>query len=91
MLNLFCFFDFCLIQWKQTQNNIASYGENFYYLTYQGKIQNLKGYMFKKFFTIKNIWDWLTVFTQETIYHVHTEMRQNLNLKMAYRHCLLQA
>ena len=29
----------------------------------------------KKFFTIKNIWDGLLVFTQETIYHVRIEMR----------------
>ena len=34
--------------------------------------------MFEKFFTIKTIWDGLPVFTQETIYHVCTEMRQSL-------------
>ena len=32
----------------------------------------------KIFLTIKNIWDGLPVFTQETIYHVRTEMRQSL-------------
>ena len=30
------------------------------------------------FFTIKKIWDGLPVFTQKTIYHVCTEMRQTL-------------
>ena len=30
----------------------------------------------KSFFTIKTFWDGLPVFMQETIYHVHTEMRQ---------------
>ena len=44
-------------------------------LTYHDKIKNLEGYIFKKFFTIKKIWDGLLVFTQQTIYHVHMEMR----------------
>ena len=30
------------------------------------------------FFTIKKIWDVLPIFTQETLYHVGTEMRQSL-------------
>ena len=34
--------------------------------------------MFKKFFTIKKIWDGLQVFVQETIYHMRIEMRQTL-------------
>ena len=61
---------------KRHKINFAPYGEHFYYLTYQDKILNLEGYIFKKFFTIKKIWNVLPVFTQETIYHVRTEMRQ---------------
>ena len=34
--------------------------------------------MFKKFFTMKKIWDGLLVFTQETTYQVRTEARQSL-------------
>ena len=34
------------------------------------------------FSTIKKIWDGLPVFTQETIYHVHTEMRQSLDFNL---------
>ena len=45
---------------------------------YQGKIYNLDGYIFYKFFTIEKIWDGLQVFLQETIYQVRTEMRQSL-------------
>ena len=30
------------------------------------------------FFTIKKVWDVLSIFAQETIYHVRTEMRQTL-------------
>ena len=56
---------------------MSPFGENFYYLTYEDKIWNLKGYVFKKIFTIKK-WDGLPVFTQEPIYHIHTEMRQSL-------------
>ena len=33
-----------------------------------------KGYVFKKFFTIKKFSNGLPVFTQETIYHMRTEM-----------------
>ena len=58
--------------------NIAPFGERVYYLTYQDKILNLEGYIFKKFFTIKRNWDGLPILTQETIYHVRTEMRQRL-------------
>ena len=29
---------------------------------------------------MKTIWDGLPVFTQETIYHVRTEMRQSLHV-----------
>ena len=47
-------------------------GKYFYYLTYQDKIENLEDYIFKKFC--------LPVFTQETIYHVRTEMRQSLGI-----------
>ena len=32
----------------------------------------------KSFFTIKINWDVLPIFTQETIYHMRTEMRQSL-------------
>ena len=35
-------------------------------------------FFFKSFFTIKEIWDELLVFMQETIYQVRTEMRQSL-------------
>ena len=34
--------------------------------------------LIKKFFTVKKSWDGLPVFMPETIYHVHTEMRQSL-------------
>ena len=40
----------------------------------------LEGYIFEKFFTIEKIWDRLPFFSQETIYHVCTEMRQSLAL-----------
>ena len=33
----------------------------FYYLTYQDKIQNLEGYIFKKFLTIKKM-EWTSGF-----------------------------
>ena len=67
------------MQWKQTKkNNIARYLVCFYYLIYQDKIYNLEGYIFQKLFTIKQIWDGLPVFTQETIYRVRTEMKQCL-------------
>ena len=36
--------------------------------------------MFIKFFTVKQICDGLRVFTQETIYHVRSEMRQSLDI-----------
>ena len=39
-------------------------------------------FLFKSFFIIKNNWDGLLVFTQETIYHVRTGMRQNLELSL---------
>ena len=39
------------------------------------------GYIFEeKFFTIEKNWDGLPFFSQETIYHVSTEMRQSLVL-----------
>ena len=63
--------------------NIAPYEENFYYLTYQDKILNLDCYIFEKFFTIEKKWDGLPFFSQETIYHVRTEMRQSLALLSA--------
>ena len=57
--------------------NIAPYGETFYNLTYQDKIWRNT---FLKFFTIKTFWDGLPVFTQATIYHVRTEMRQEFSI-----------
>ena len=38
----------------------------------------MEGYIFKKLFTIKKVWDVLPIFTQETIYHMRTGMRQHL-------------
>ena len=70
MLNFLCFFVLF--------NAVKTYGENFYYLTYQDKILNLEGYIFYKFFTIKDFWDGLPVFAQQTIYHMRTEMRKSL-------------
>ena len=52
------------VQWKQTNNNIAPYGNCLYYLTDQDKIQTLEGYIFEKFFTIKIFWNGLPVFAQ---------------------------
>ena len=37
-------------------------------------------YIFESFFTIEKIWDRLPFFSQETIYHVRTEMGQSLAL-----------
>ena len=82
MLNFLCFF--ALFNAVKTYTNLSLHhmgggGEKLvYYLTYQDEIQNLEGYIFKKCFTIEKVWDELPVFTQETIYHVRTEMRQNL-------------
>ena len=45
----------------------------------------MEGYIFKKYFTIKSIWDGLPVFTQETIYNVRTEMRQSLDASFNLR------
>ena len=45
----------------------------------------MEGYIFKKCFTIKSIWDGLPVFTQETIYNVRTEMRQSLDASFNLR------
>ena len=61
MLNFLCFF--CIVYCSENRHkiNIAPYGENFYYLTYQDKIQNLEDYIFKQFFTIKKHWDGLPV------------------------------
>ena len=36
----------------------------FYYLTYQEKIENLEGYIFEKYLTIKSFWSGFPVFTQ---------------------------
>ena len=38
----------------------------------------MEGYILEKFVTIKNIWDGFLVFSQETIYHMCTEIRQSL-------------
>ena len=38
----------------------------------------------KSFFTIKKNWDGHPVFTQEMIYHMHTEMRQSLMDKIQW-------
>ena len=54
-------------------------GKTFILSTYHNKIENLEGCIFKKYFTIKRNWDGLPVFTQETIYHVRTEMRQEFS------------
>ena len=67
MLNFLRFFALFNV-WKQ----IAPYEEQFYYVTYQDKIKNLEGYIFDKFFTIKQNWGGLPVFSQETIYHMRT-------------------
>ena len=62
MLNFLCFF--ILFNAVKTHKiSFAWYGENFY-LTYQDKTENLEGYIFEKFFTIKKFWDGLPVFAQ---------------------------
>ena len=53
MLNFLCFFVLLNIVKTDKKNNIAPYGENFYYLTYQDKIQNLEGYILKSFLPLK--------------------------------------
>ena len=40
----------------------------------------MESYVFEKFFTVENNWDGLPFFSQETIYHVRTEMRQSFAL-----------
>ena len=62
MLNFLSFF-LLFIAVKTHKISFAPYGENFY-LTYQDKIENLEGYIFDKFFTIKKFWDGLRVFAQ---------------------------
>ena len=49
------------VQWKQTNNNIAPYGNCLYYLTDQDKIQT-RGLHFWKVFYHLNILEWTSGF-----------------------------
>ena len=62
---------------KQRKFNIAPYGEIFYQLTYW-RVAFLKSFLPLEF------WDGLPVFAQQTIYHVHTEMRQILVVNILF-------
>ena len=74
-----CIF-FVLCNTVKTATNLTLHhmGIFFNYSTYQDKIQTLEGYIFKNMLLPLKKWDGLPVFTQETIYHVRTEMRQSL-------------
>ena len=93
MLNFLCLFVLFNAVKTDAKLTLHQMGQTIYYLTYQDKIKNLEGYIFKKFFTIKKIWDRLPIFTQETIYRVRTEMRQSLegfaNLFASFGHITL--
>ena len=58
------------------------------------KFQIWRVTFFKSVLPLKNFWDGLPVFAQQTIYHVHTETRQCLASDAAFRiseNCLLVA
>ena len=78
MLNFLCIFVLFNAVKTDTKLTFHHMGKTFILSTYHNKIENLEGCIFKKYFTIKRNWDGLPVFTQETIYHVRTEMRQSL-------------
>ena len=66
----FCVCFHCIkLNKTQTNCNTTTYGEKFYYLTYQDKIENLKGHIFKRFLPLNNL---------GMDFHVRTEMRQSL-------------
>ena len=62
------------------------YGENFYYLTCQDKIKNLDGYFLEKKKSINFCLDGIPVFAQQTIYHMHAEMRLSFGSVCVIRH-----
>ena len=47
---------------NRSKINITPYGENFYYKTYQDKIQNLEGYIIEMFLITVKLLDGLPVF-----------------------------
>ena len=66
------------MQLKRHKINIAPYGENFIIVLVKIKFKIWRVTFLRSFLPLKKFLDGLPVFTQETIYHMRTEMRQSL-------------
>ena len=78
MLNFLCFFVLFNAVKTDTKLTLHHIGKKIIIQLIKIKFKIWRVTFLKSFFTIKNNWDGLPVFTQETIYYVFTEMRQSL-------------
>ena len=62
MLNFLCFF--VLLNAVKTDTKLTLHHMGKFFISYQGKIENLEGYIFEKFLIIKKFWNGLPVFAQ---------------------------
>ena len=89
MLNYLCFFVLFNAVKTDTKLTLHHMRKMFIISLTKIKFKIWRVTFLKGFFTIKKDWDGLPFFSQETIYHVHTEMRQSLVLNLNY-YCMTE-